>query len=162
MSALRSALVPAVAGAATLGGLSAWALTGHAGRPAHIRIEDARVMAPTTVQTSAYFTVTNTGDVADELRAVRTPVSAMTMLGRQVSRAGAGQMVMGGTVTVPAHGVVRMTPFTVDVMLRPRGALPVGRRIPFTLVFRHSGPVDVTAIVEPVGTRNSVTATRPG
>jgi len=76
------------------------------------------------------------------------------MLGHQVDPAGAGRMVMGGALPVPAHGVMRMTPFTDDVMFRPREALPVGRRIPFTLVFRDRGAVRVTAVVVPPGSRD--------
>ena len=151
MSALKAALVPVAAGAVTMAALSIWTVTGHAGSPARIHVENAWVMTPTAPQTAAYFTVANTGDAADDLLEVRTPIADMTMLGRQVTHAGAGQMVMGGALTVPAHGVVRMTPFTADVMFRPRDPLPVGRRVPFTLVFRHSGPVRVTAVVAPPG-----------
>jgi copper(I)-binding protein len=147
MTALRAALAPAVAAAVTLAALSAWTATGQAGRPARIHVPNAWVMRPTAPQTAAYFTIANTGDTADDLLEVRTPVADTTMLGRQVDRAGAGQMVMRGALTVPAHGTVRMTPFTTDVMLRPRNPLPVGRRVPFTLVFRHSSPIRVTAIV---------------
>jgi copper(I)-binding protein len=149
MSAARAALAPVAAAAVTLGGLSAWAMTGYAGRPPGIHVADAWVMRPTAPQTAAYFTVANTGDAADDLLEVRSPAAATTMLGRQSTRDGAGQMVMGGTLTVPAHGIVRMTPFTVEVMLRPRDPLPAGRRVPFTLVFRHSGSLHVTAIVVP-------------
>lgn len=60
---------------------------------------------------------------------------------------------MGGSLTVPAHGTVRMTPFTVNVMLQPRTALPTGRIVPFTLVFRHSGTVHVDVEVVPPGSR---------
>jgi copper(I)-binding protein len=151
MTALRAVLAPAVAAAVTLAALAAWAMTGHAGRPAHVRVDNAWVMTPTAPRTAAYFTVANTGDAPDDLLAVRTPVADTTMLGRQVTHAGAGQMVMVGALTVPAHGVVRMNPFTADVMFRPRGRLPVGRRVPFTLVFRQSGQVHVTAVVVPPG-----------
>ena len=153
MSALRSALAPVVAGALTLGGLSAWAATGHAGRPARIGIEDAWVMAPAAPQTAAYFTLTDTGDVADELLAVRTPISETAMLSRQVDQAGAGRMEMTENLMIPAHGRVRMTPFTLNVMLQPRVPLPIGHRVPFTLVFRHSGTVHTTAVVRPPGSR---------
>lgn len=147
MTALRAALAPVAAAAVTLAALSAWTATGHAGRAARIHVPNAWVMRPTAPQTAAYFTIANTGDTADDLLQVRTPVAEATMLGRQSTHDGAGRMVMGGALTVPAHGTVRMTPFTVDVMFRPRGPLPVGRRVPFTLVFRHSGPIGVTAIV---------------
>jgi copper(I)-binding protein len=154
MSAPRAALAPVAAGILTLAGLAAWSATGHAGRPARLRVDDAWVMAPTAPRTAAYFTVTNSGDDADALLEVRTPVAATTMLGHQVDHAGAGRMVMGGQLPVPAHGVMRMTPFTDDVMFRPREPLPVGRRIPFTLVFRDRGAVRVTAVVVPPGSRD--------
>jgi copper(I)-binding protein len=153
MSALRAALAPVAAAAVTLGGLALWAVSGHAGRPARVHVWSAWVMTPTAPRTAAYFTLANTGDVADELLEVRSPAAAMAMLGRQVERAGAERMAMGGTLTVPAHGTVRMTPFTVNVMLQPRTALPTGWIVPFTLVFRHSGTVHTNAEVVPPGSR---------
>ncbi|MEV5754463.1 copper chaperone PCu(A)C [Actinoallomurus sp. NPDC052308] len=54
-------------------------------------------------------------------------------------------------VTVPAHADVRMTPYTTNVMIRPLRPLPVGRRVPFTLTFRHSGTLRVTAVIAPPG-----------
>jgi hypothetical protein len=139
------------AGAVTLGLLTAWTVTGLAGSPARIRVDNAWVMAPTAPQTAAYFTLANSGDVPDDLLQVRTPISTAAMLSRQVNHAGAGQMTMGGALAVPAHGTVRMTPFTVNIMIEPSEPLPFGRRVPFTLVFRHSGTIDVTAVVEPPG-----------
>jgi copper(I)-binding protein len=153
MSALRAALAPVAAAAVILDGLALWAVSGHAGRPARVHVWSAWVMTPTAPRTAAYFTLANTGDVADELLEVRSPAAAMAMLGRQVERAGAERMAMGGTLTVPAHGTVRMTPFTVNVMLQPRTALPTGRMVPFTLVFRHSGTVHTNAEVVPPGSR---------
>lgn len=151
MSALRAALVSVAAAVGALGLLTAWAVTGHAGSPARVHVANAWVMAPTAPQTAAYFTLSNSGDVPDDLLLVRTPIAGMTMLGRQVNHAGVGRMAMGGSLAVPAHGTVQMTPFTVNVMIDPSEPLPVGRRVPFTLVFRHSGTVDVTAVVEPPG-----------
>ena len=151
MNALRAALVPAAVAAVTLGLLTAWVVTGQAGSPARVHVENAWVMAPTAPQTAAYFTLDNTGDVPDDLLQVRTPISTAAMLSRQVNHAGAGRMAMAGALAVPAHGTVQMTPFTVNVMIKPSEPLPVGRRVPFTLVFRHSGTVDVTAVVEPPG-----------
>ncbi len=151
MNALRAAAVPVAAAAVILGLLTAWTATGHAGRPASIHVDDAWVMAPTAPRTAAYFTLVNTGDEADDLIEVRTPAASSAMLGRQVDRDGAGRMVMGGSLTVPAHRTVRMTPFTLNIMIAPREPLPDGRPVPFTLVFRHSGTLHLTAIVRPPG-----------
>jgi copper(I)-binding protein len=134
-----------------LGLLTAWVVTGQAGSPARVHVANAWVMAPTAPQTAAYFTLDNSGDVPDDLLRVRTPIASMAMLGRQVNHAGVGRMAMGGALAVPAHGIVQMTPFTINVMIQPSQPLPVGRRVPFTLVFRHSGTIDVTAVVEPPG-----------
>jgi hypothetical protein len=151
MNALRAALVSVAVALVTLGLLTAWVMTGHAGSPARVRVEKAWVMAPTAPQTAAYFTFENTGDVPDDLLQVRTPISTAAMLSRQVNRAGTGRMAMGGALAVPAHRTVQMTPFTVNVMIEPREPLAVGRRVPFTLVFRDSGVINVTAVVEPPG-----------
>ncbi|WP_433235967.1 copper chaperone PCu(A)C [Actinomadura nitritigenes] len=151
MSIFRAAIAPLLAGAVTLGSLSAWTMSGRAGRPADVRVSDAWVMAPMAPQTSAFFTLTNGGDASDVLFEVRSPASAATMIGRQAAHDGSGSMVMVDTLTVPAHGTVRMTPFTTDVMIQQTHPLTAGERVPFTLVFRRSGTVRVTAVVVPPG-----------
>ncbi|GAA2628643.1 copper chaperone PCu(A)C [Actinomadura fulvescens] len=139
------------AGGAALVLLTAWTATGQAGRPARLQITDARVMAPTAAQTGAYFTVRNHGDQPDELLDVRTPLSASAMISRHVYRDGAGRMAMQGRLAVPSHTTVRMTPSTVNIMIRPLEPLRAGRSVPFTLVFRHAGEVRVSAVVTPPG-----------
>ncbi|WP_433190391.1 copper chaperone PCu(A)C [Actinoallomurus sp. CA-150999] len=148
MSTVRAAVL---ASAATLALLAGWTMTGQAGRPAQVQVSGAWVMAPTAAQTGAYFTIANDGDQADELARVSSPISASAMLTRHAYTAGVGRMTMLDGLIVPAHAGVRMTPYTTNVMIRPRGPLPTGRTVPFTLVFRHSGTIRVTAVVVPPG-----------
>ncbi len=148
---MRAAVAPIAAGAVTLGALTLWTWTGAAGHPARVQVENAWVMAPTSTRTGAYFSITNRGDAPDELLRIRTPISATAMLSRQVNQGGAGRMEMVYGLPVPAHRTIRMTPYTMNVMIRPTGSLPAGRRVPFTLVFRHSGTVHTTAVVTPPG-----------
>ncbi|MCO6000101.1 copper chaperone PCu(A)C [Actinoallomurus rhizosphaericola] len=148
MSTVRATVL---ASAVTLALLAAWTLTGLAGSPARVRVLGAWVMAPTAERTGAYFTITDTGDQADELLGVSTPDSSSAMLARHSYAAGVGRMTMLDGVVVPAHTDVRMTPYTTNVMIQPRGPLPVGREVPFTLVFRYGGTVRVTAVVVPPG-----------
>ncbi|GAA4603449.1 copper chaperone PCu(A)C [Actinoallomurus liliacearum] len=148
MSAVRATVL---ASAVTLALLAAWTLTGLAGSPARIRVSGAWVMAPTAAQTGAYFTIVNTGHQNDELLSVSTPDSSSAMLIRHSYAAGVGRMTMLDGLALPAHTDVRMTPYTTNVMIRPRGPLPVGRRVPFTLTFRYGGTMRVTAVVAPPG-----------
>ncbi|MEV5706162.1 copper chaperone PCu(A)C [Actinoallomurus sp. NPDC052274] len=148
MSTVRATVL---ASAATLALLAAWTLTGLAGRPARVRVSGAWVMAPTAARTGAYFTITNTGDQADELLGVSTPDASSAMLARHSYAAGVGRMTMLDGLVLPAHTDVRMTPYTTNVMIQPSGLLPVGRRVRFTLVFRYGGAVRVTAVVVPPG-----------
>ncbi|MGW1077319.1 hypothetical protein [Streptomyces sp. NPDC002537] len=60
---LRAALAPVLAGAAAIGGLSAWTASGAAGRPASLTVEDPRVLLPFGGDdTAAFFRVRNAGD----------------------------------------------------------------------------------------------------
>ncbi|GAB3959964.1 hypothetical protein GCM10029978_008110 [Actinoallomurus acanthiterrae] len=127
MSTVRATVL---ASAVTLALLAAWTVTGEAGRPGQLWVSEAWVMTPTAAQTGAYFTIANAGDQAYELLGVSTPVSSSAMLARHMYAAGVGRMSMLDGLVVPAHGDVRMTPFTTNVMIRPTESLSVGRTVP--------------------------------
>ncbi len=135
--------------AVTLGGLTAWAASGAAGRPANVHVTNARLILPfvTGDQTAALFRLTNPGASGDELTAVTSPETGPARLGRSVVRSGAGTMSMLPSVEVPAHGTLSMSPQGLDVMVDDPRPLHVGQRVPFVLYFRDSGPVRVTAVV---------------
>ncbi|GAA0479152.1 copper chaperone PCu(A)C [Streptomyces stramineus] len=148
----RAALVPVAACAVTLGGLGAWTLSGAAGRPVAVTVEDARVLLPLgTDDTAAFFRLRNDGDVADELIGVDVPTAGGAMLSRTVVKKGAGFMRMVPSMPVPARGTLEMTPDGMDIMVTSPPRLRLGDRLPFTLRFRESGPVRVEALVVRAG-----------
>ncbi|WFB10842.1 copper chaperone PCu(A)C [Streptomyces sp. LX-29] len=147
-SAARPALVPVGAGVLSLVLLSGYTATGAAGEPpARIEVVDARVDWPGHREaTAAFFDIRNTGGSDDTLESVDSPALGITVLGR---RSGAGRdarMRPTGPVEVPAQGRLRMTRDTLDVMILDPPALKPGQRVPFTLWFRDSGPIRVTAV----------------
>ncbi len=149
LRALRSALPALVGCAVTLGVLTAWTAAGGAGRPADIGVTDARLILPFDPggRTAAVFQLRNTGGADDDLVSVTSPWTGPARLAHTVVRDGAGSMGMVDAATVPAHGVLGMSPFGLDVMVdAPRGARP-GQLVPFVLHFRDSPPQQVAAVV---------------
>ncbi|GHF38186.1 membrane protein [Streptomyces mashuensis] len=153
-SALRAALVPVTAGAVALAGLTAWTASGAAGRPAHVRVDNGRMLLPFGVDdTAATFRLRNDGDADDELLGVDVPSAGGAMLSRTVVANGAGSMRMVHSATVPAHGTLEMSPHGLDVMVYRPPDVRVGDRVPVVLRFRESGTVRVEAVVVRPGTR---------
>ncbi|TDC24443.1 copper chaperone PCu(A)C [Streptomyces sp. 8K308] len=146
---LRAAVAPLVACGLALTGLTAWTLSGQAGRLAELTVTDARVWtAPNPAVTVAFFTVTNTGEGADELVAVTSPLSDDIMLSRSApATESAGTMEMLESVPIGPGEVLEMTPLTLDVMVRRPQHVAVGDQVPFTLHFRDSPSVTVRAEV---------------
>ncbi|MFD8719168.1 copper chaperone PCu(A)C [Streptomyces sp. NPDC059629] len=143
--ALRAALVPLAACTAALLLLTAYTTTGAAGDPpARISVGNGRVFAPlNAATTAAFFDITNTGAAADTLESVSSPSLRITMLGRNVSKNGTGRMEPVKSLVIPARSEVRMTPFTVDVMILDPPRLSVGNTIRVDLWFRTSGQITV-------------------
>ncbi|MEW2528286.1 copper chaperone PCu(A)C [Streptomyces sp. NPDC047071] len=148
---LLAALAPVLAAALTLGGLTAWVAAGAAGGPARISVTDGRVFLTygSVAETAAFFRITNSGDSDDVLESVRSPAAVDVMLSRTVERPGRNveSMRMVESATVPAGRRITMKPDGLDIMLRPKRALRLGAEVPFVLTFRHSGEVQVTALV---------------
>ncbi|GHC43143.1 copper chaperone PCu(A)C [Streptomyces cinnamoneus] len=148
----RAALVPVAACAVALGGLTAWTASGAAGRPAGVTVEDARVLVPFGIEsTAAMVRLRNTGDEDDELVGVDVPSAGGAMLSRTVVKNGAGTMRMVASVPVPARGTLEMSPHGLDIMVYRPPAVRVGERLPLVLRFRKSGTVRAEATVVRAG-----------
>ncbi|MDT0346443.1 copper chaperone PCu(A)C [Streptomyces litchfieldiae] len=146
---LGAAVAPLAACVLALTGLTAWTLSGQAGRPAELTVTDARVWtAPNPAITAAFFTISNTGEGADDLVAVTSPLSDDIMLSRSVDvTETARTMEMLDSVPIGPGEVLEMTPLTLDVMVRRPEPVAVGDQVPFTLHFRNSPSVTVRAEV---------------
>ncbi|MGW6983992.1 copper chaperone PCu(A)C [Streptomyces sp. NPDC054932] len=149
---LRAAIVPVVACAVALTGLTLWTSSGAAGTPPRIAAGNGRIFLPygNSQDTAAFFEITNIGGAQDQLTGVTSPAVEEAMLSRHESSGlGADSMRMTGAVEVPAGGTLAMSPFDVSVMARTRTKSPwqAGDIVPFVLHFRHSPPVPVVAVV---------------
>ncbi|RPF36898.1 copper chaperone PCu(A)C [Streptomyces sp. TLI_185] len=151
IGALRTALVPVLACTAALLLLTAYTTTGAAGEPpARISVSNGRIFVPlNNASTAAFFDIKNTGAAGDTLESVSSPSLRIAMLGRNVSKNGVGRMEPTESLTIPARSEVRMTPFTVDVMVLDPPQLSVGNKIRVDLWFRTSGQMTVDAVAVP-------------
>ncbi|MFF1308072.1 copper chaperone PCu(A)C [Streptomyces sp. NPDC058307] len=148
---LSAALVPVVTCVTALMLLTAYTTTGAAGAPpARIGVSNARIFVPPNSEnTAAFFDIGNTGAADDVLTSVSSTELGVTMLGRRVTRDGAGHMEPLDSLTIPARSRVNMTPYGVDVMVLDPPRLKVGDRVRFDLWFRDSGQVTVDAVTVP-------------
>ncbi|MCD7438558.1 copper chaperone PCu(A)C [Streptomyces lincolnensis] len=149
--ALSAALVPVVTCVTVLMLLTAYTTTGAAGKPpARISVSNARIFVPlNSANTAAFFDITNTGASGDVLKSVSSPELGVTMLGRRVTKDGAGRMEPMDSLTIPARSRVNMTPYGVDVMVLDPPKLKLEDKVRFDLWFRDSGQVTVEAVTVP-------------
>ncbi|MET9692511.1 copper chaperone PCu(A)C [Streptomyces sp. NPDC006514] len=148
---LRAALVPVVACALALAGLTAWTSAGAAGSPPQIAAGNGRVLLPDGRgrDTAAFFDITNIGGADDQLTDVTSSGVEKTLLSRREST-GLGPDVVrtAAPVRVPAGGTVTMSPLDLSVTTRTKGSRwEAGDMVPFVLHFRYSAPVEVMAVV---------------
>lgn len=148
--AYLTAAVPLIACLVGLCGLTAWTRVGAAGTPPRIAVGDGRVFLPYAGRenTAAFFRISNLGGGDDQLVSVSSPAVEQAMLSRhETNGSGADSMNMTGALDIPAGGVVEMSPFGVDVMVKVKERWQAGQVVPFVLHFRHSEPVETIAIV---------------
>lgn len=156
---LRAVLAPVVASAVALAGLSAWVATGNAGVPPRIDVVVGYVLLPYGEyrNTSAFFLISNTGDVDDRLVSVTSPAAGRNgaRLGRHRATAGGGAAVkeVVGSAAIPARSRLDMDPHNVTVLLNAPDNWKPGDMVPFTLRFEHSGSIETEAVVTRPGTR---------
>jgi len=156
----RSAAGPVICAIAVTGLLSAWAATGGAGTLTRVRLEVVMAAVPMrafTPQAAAsigaartYLAIRNLAGTPDELIAVRSPIARQVILVRRNSPASAPVTVHA--LTIPASGILTLSPLTDDVVLEDPGPFEASARVPLTLVFRHAGQITIEAPVTGPGT----------
>ncbi|MDT0309006.1 copper chaperone PCu(A)C [Streptomyces sp. DSM 44917] len=132
--------VRAAACATVLAVLAGWAAIGAAGTPARPAVVQARVMVPlpgNETGTSAYFDLRNDGGADDELTEARPAPGDLPA---------ETEAALSGPAPLPAGETLRMAPWTVNVLLEPAPPLRPGQRVRFTLEFRDSPSIEVTAV----------------
>jgi periplasmic copper chaperone A len=156
----RSAAGPVICAIAVTGLLSAWAAMGGAGTLTRVRLEIVMAAVPMrafTPQAAAsagaartYLAIRNLDGTPDELIAVRSPIARHVILVRRSSPASPAVTVHA--LTIPASGILTLSPLTDDVVLEDPVPFENNARIPLTLVFRHAGQITIEAPVTGPGT----------
>ncbi|MFJ7996073.1 copper chaperone PCu(A)C [Streptomyces sp. NPDC096310] len=149
---LLTVLAPAAMCGLALGGLSMWTAYGNAGSPAHIKVTDGKLFAPTgaTPVTAAFFRITNGGGAADRLLKVTTAgagAGAPTLSQHVMTGSNTASDETVDSVAVPAGDSVAMSPGGLDVIVPAEKGWQAGDLVSFTLHFERSGAVKALAVV---------------
>lgn len=155
-----SAAGPVICAIVVTGLLSAWAATGGAGSLTRVRLEVVMAAVPMRAFTPqaagsagaahTYLAIRNLAGTPDELIAVRSPIARRVILVRRSSPA--SPPVTVGALTIPASGVLTLSPLTDDVVLEDPLPFEDSARVPLTLVFRHAGQITIEVPVTGPGT----------
>ena len=120
-----------------------------------VRVVDAWTRAVPAVAPVAggFFTVINTGNAADRLLRVESPIAKRIEIHQMRNDGGVMRMRAQPTgVVVPAQGLLEFKPGGYHLMLiGPTRALIEGGHFEATLVFQRAGKVKVTFAVRGVG-----------
>jgi copper(I)-binding protein len=155
----RAAAGPVICAAVVIGLLSAWVATGGAGTIttiSRVRIEITLAAIPMhslnpgpadapQPPAGAYLTIRNLSGTPDVLTAVSSRVARRVILTRH---AGAGPARRAGSgLSIPAHGILRLSPSGDDAVLIGGPRLLAGQQVPLTLTFRYAGQIMIEATV---------------
>jgi periplasmic copper chaperone A len=111
------------------------------------------IATPATARAGAgYLAVTNTGDEADSLVAVRADFPQIMLHTTEVDASGVARMTELGAVEIPPGETVTLAPRGMHVMfIGLSDPFVEGEKIPATLVFEHAGEIAVEFDVEARG-----------
>jgi len=110
----------------------------------------ARPTIGSSKNAAAYMTLSNSGDSADTLLAVKSDAADHVTLHESRMDGEIMRMVpVKGGIEVPPHGTVELKPLGLHVMLMGLGKpLKEGEKFPMTLVFAKQGDVKVEVKIE--------------
>jgi copper(I)-binding protein len=147
---------PVGAAALALALLTGWTAVGGAGQPRPVEADAGWVLLPTTEgasATAAFFTIRNPGDVPDELTGASWDFGGRIVPKRHLHEGAAGRWEPAEGLPVPGRGELAMSPEDSDLMIVSPPPLKAGQQVGFTLTFRNSPPLHLTARVLPPGER---------
>ncbi|MER7844960.1 copper chaperone PCu(A)C [Kitasatospora sp. NPDC096077] len=147
---LRVVGPPVGAAVLALALLTGWTAVGGAGRPRPVVADNGWMLLPTAgaaPATAAFFTVRNPGDVPDELTGASWEFGGPITLKRHLHQGSAGRWEPVAALPVPGRGELAMSPEDADLMIAAPPPLRPGQQVAFTLTFRHSPPLQLTAVV---------------
>ncbi len=156
----RAAFGPVICAVVLIGLLSAWVATGGAGTLSRVRLQVTLAAVPMRAFTPAaaaavgpattFLTIRNLSGTPDELIAVRSPIARQVVLTVRSELNGPRAIV--GDLVIPARGILTLSPFGDDLVLRDPAPFETSSSVPLTLTFRHAGTVTVEATVTAPGT----------
>ena len=156
----RAAAGPVACALVLTGLLSAWVAAGGAGTLTRVRMTVSLAAVPMRAFTPraaaaagaahTYLVIHNLGGAPDELIAVRSPDASRIVFTQRTGLA--GQAAVVGSLTVPGHGTLTLSPLTDDVVLENPLPFEDSKTVPLTLVFRHAGQITIDAPVTAPGT----------
>ncbi|WP_031077914.1 copper chaperone PCu(A)C [Streptomyces sp. NRRL WC-3742] len=137
--------------------LTGWTAVGGAGRARPVEAAGPGwVLLPTAgaaPATAAFFTLRNPGEIPDELTSVDWQFGGRPTLKRHLHQGAAGRWEPVPALPVPPGGELALTPEDADVLIADPPPLTAGQWVEFTLHFRHSPSLRVSAQVLPPGAR---------
>jgi periplasmic copper chaperone A len=116
-----------------------------AGSIGPIRISGGFAYSPITVESgAAYLTLQNTGNLADTLSGITSPVAGHAVVHGSMD-GGSGSMARVAELPIPAGGTVVLKPGGTHLMLEGFDRLyGPGESIPITLTFRRAGAITLS------------------
>jgi periplasmic copper chaperone A len=108
-------------------------------------------LPPNAPTVAAYFVIHNSGNTADKLLGVDSPIAGIAQLHEHVMQNDLMKMQEVPSVGIPAGGDVTFAPMAYHVMLlelKDRSLLSDGKRFPLTMHFEKSGDVTVEVTVQ--------------
>jgi periplasmic copper chaperone A len=137
-----------VVGRLLMGGFIGTALAGEVDTLGPLQIDTpwARASIGTARPSAAYVTIRNTGDKADRLVSIETPVAARSEVHEMEEEGGVMKMRPAGPLEIPPGEEVRLEPGGIHIMLMQlRQPLKEGESIPITFTFRQAGDITMIA-----------------
>jgi periplasmic copper chaperone A len=137
-----------VVGRLLMGGFIGTALAGEVDTLGPLQIDTpwARASIGTARPSAAYVTIRNTGDKADRLVSIETPVAARSEVHEMEEEGGVMKMRPAGPLEIPPGEEVRLEPGGIHIMLMQlRQPLKEGKSIPITFTFRQAGDITMIA-----------------
>jgi copper(I)-binding protein len=114
-----------------------------------LEVEDVSLPQPAGGASTAsiYATIRNGTDTAVRLVGVVSDVGSGTSLMQEVTRGGSGYMTDIPSISVPAHGTVKLSPGVRHGMISAVKDLVIGSRVTLTFEFDRSTPIVVHTTV---------------
>ena len=118
----------------------------------------ARATPPGAKTGGAFFVIENTGNTADKLIRVATPVAGATELHEMTMDGGVMKMRAMTAIDIPAGGKLELRPGGYHVMMLDlKQPLKAGDKVPLTLTFENAGSILVSVDVEAMGAAGGMT-----